>query len=391
MVVEQLRTVVWIALLTVSALAPSAVGAGLLPAYDLVGTDPAGDAPQPFASGVTYPACGTGLGCGKFDIIDLEMANDGDLLQVKLDTTASYSGTTSIIYAVHFTAGGTKYLTCWSINSAGPTGSHEDLAENTVACSRFTGETVVGPADKAGGVDQGTDAAGKTYVRWEVPKADIADATDLTDITAEIWSRGPSACCPGSTTQSQYTWNRADVAPDAGVWSYSLSASAPSLELSFAMEPKNATVAPGGTVEVALLPTLTGNGSTNFTWSIEGLPAGWDATFEPSNGSLSSSENATHNLTVTVADNATEGATNLTVLLVAGEGMNATANLTITVDPSLAAAITSSTTPTTGSSTTNATLAAAATDADGIPGPDWALVTAGTLVAVFLVRRRRNA
>src|SRR5690242_13666287 len=98
--------------------------AKLLPAYTLVGTDKTGDAKLTLVTGVDWPACETGLSCQKYDVASLEMGQDDASIHFKLNPVASYWGTSGIIYAVHFQAGGKKFFTCWNIHSAGTTGQN---------------------------------------------------------------------------------------------------------------------------------------------------------------------------------------------------------------------------------------------------------------------------
>lgn len=362
-------------------------------AYDLVGEDTAADSVMPLATGANYPACGTGFSCPKFDITSLEMANDGDLLQIKLNMAASYAGTTMIMYAVHFKAAGTAYLTCWTVQSAGTTTMSNDVNENSLGCSRFLGETAVGPATRALGVETGTDAAGRFYVRWEVPKESIGGATELTDIVADVWSRSVATCCAANvgSSQSQQLWNKADVGPDTGVWGYTLGAKAPSLALNLTVEPNATTAGPGQEANLNATLGLVGNGSANASVRLQGLPDGWDApTFGENLTFDADNLTRTVNVTIRVPANATNQTLNLTLIASSVEAGNVTANLTLTIDTTLAAAPAAPVASTTSANATaNETALAKEADA-GIPGPGVVLGFGAIAVAVITGRRRNR-
>ena len=374
-----------------AALVPAPASAALLAAYDLVGTDPSADAVLPFVTGVNWPACGTGFGCDKYDVRTLEMGADEEKVHFKLNVGAAYWGTGGILYAVHFTAAGKKYYTCWTIQSVGTSGSGTsvDVAENTLGCSRFTGETQVGPALRADGVDAST-AAGKVWVRWEVAKSAIGGSTEFTDIVTEIWARGVSTCCATNAagSQSQQLWNIADRGPNTGTWLHSL-VKAPDLALNLTAEPAEQTVGPAGTAMVNVGLALVGNGSANVTLTLEGLPEGWMGAFGGDNFTLDATvANATTNLTVTIPEGAENQTVNVTILADAGNNVTANTTITIIVDTTIAPPAPSEAS---GNATTNATTeAGAAEDASeggGIPGLGFAAVTA---IAAFVVWRRRR-
>lgn len=372
--------------LIVATMFTSAANAALLSAYDLVGEDPSGDSHN-------YSAPGADSGqfaVARTDILGLEMANDGDLVHFKLNIGTVPSGTGGYMYAVHFKVGESSYLVCWTVQFTG--NQAQATQEDTLGCSRFTGETAVGPTTRADGVEVAT-ADEKSFVRWEVAKSDIGmDDADVpvTEIVADTWFRGVSTCCPGSTTQTQYMWNKADMGPDAGAWAYSMTPAAPPFSLSFSMEPKNATVGPAETLSVSLMPNLTGNASVAFNWSIPDLPDGWNATFDLPNGTLTGGQNVTHNLTILVPDDAENQTTNLTVLLTAENNLTISANLTITIDTTLAPPplTTSPSGSANASPSDNAT--AAADDGNGIPNLGVVASTIGLIAVAAALRTRRK-
>lgn len=370
------------------ALLPSGVSKALDPAgYEVIGVDPLGDGVLPLASGVNWPACGTGFGCTKYDVVQLETASDEETIHLKLRPGASYIGTGGLIYAVHFEAGGKKFFTCWAIHSVGTTaawGPRESELENTVGCSRFTGETQVGPATRALGVEDST-VAGNLYVDWPVPKTAIGGGTDLTNIVAEIWARGPSTSNAGSTTQAHYLWNRGDRAPDTGGWAYTLGPKAAALNLTLTAETDETSAAPGETALYNLTLGAIGNGTTNVTLNVSGLPDAWSGAFTPANVSATGGNSTNFTLEVAVPAEAE----NQTLALV----VNANAEGNITTALNLTLMIRPSPTPASPNATTNATSTDAAgapkgADSKGVPalGLVGILAAIGTIVAA---RRRR--
>lgn len=363
----------------------------LLETYDLVGEDTAADSVMPIATGANYPACGTGFSCPKFDITSLEMANDGDLLQIKLNMAAPYAGTTMIMYAVHFKVAGVAYLTCWTVQSAGTTTMSNDINENSLGCSRFTGETPVGPATRALGVEAGTDAQGRYFVRWEVPKESIDNAVELTDIVADVWSRSVATCCAANVaaSQSQQMWNKADTGPDTGVWGYILGTKAPSLALNLTLEPNATTAGPGQQAKLNATLGLVGNGSANASLSLQGLPEGWDAPIFGENLTFDA-ENLTRlvNVTIQVPANATNQTLNLTLVAISLQAGNTSANLTLTIDTTLMSVTHAPSSPS-GNATANETAVAKEAES-GIPGPGILLGTAAVLAAMAVGRRRHR-
>jgi hypothetical protein len=192
-------------------------GAKPLAAYKLLGNDKKGDGQFVIATGASYPACGTGFSCDKYDIISLEMGADADAVHVKLTPFAGYFGTSGVMYAVHFQAGGKKFFTCWNMHSAGLTTDSHDVQENAMGCERFADETRVGPATRTDGVFADPN---DFYVDWAVPKKAIGGGEQLTNVVAEIWARGASTSSPGAAPPAPYLWNVGDRAPDTGTWKY---------------------------------------------------------------------------------------------------------------------------------------------------------------------------
>ena len=363
-----------------------------LAAYDLVGTDPEGDAKNMILPGRDETP--DTLGRGKQDIIGLQMGTDATNVHFKMNLLGNYIGTSSLLFVVFFKAADTSYFTCWNIQSAGPTSNSVDVQEDLsqMSCSRFTSVgTRVGPTTRANGVEVAQDDAG-FFVRWEVPSSSIGDATSVTDIVAETWNRGANVdYVPATSPQSAYVWNQADRAPDAGVWAYAAGGAATPLSLSFSLDPKNATVAPGGTASAVLMPMLTGNGSAAFNWTVTGLPTGWNATFDPANGTLTSGENVTHNLTVLVPEDATNQTVNLTVVLDAGNNITASANLTLIVDETLAGLTPSSSAAPSSSSAVTDNATAASEEAGGIPSIGALVVAVSVVAMAAVIRSRRRA
>jgi hypothetical protein len=365
--------------------------AALLEVYDEVGTDPTGDAVFPLATGVNYPSCGTGFGCGKYDVTSLEMANDGDNLQIKVNVAASYAGTTMILYAVHFKAAGTSYFTCWTVQSAGTTTASNDVNENSLGCSRFLGETQVGPATRAAGVQAATDAQGRYFVRWEIPKTAIKEPTELTDIYVDVWSRGVSTCCAANagSSQSQQMWNVADRAPNTGTWAYSLAPKAPALSLNLSIEPNATAVAPGTAAQFAANVSLVGDGLAEVNFTLQGLPEGWTFAGLESNISLGGdNQSVLVNFTVTPPADASNQTVNLTLNATSLAAGVASVNFTLAADPSLlppapVATATASTPSPVGTAATAPT-----TESDKIPGPGALLLLAALAGTVVAVRRR---
>lgn len=381
------RTSTLTVFLIVATIFTSAANAALLSAYDLVGEDPAGDSHNYSAPGVD-----TGqFNVARTDILGLEMAHDGDMVQFKLNIAALPSGTGGYQYAVHFTVGETAMHVCWNQQWTG--GQAAATQQNSNGCN-FAGETRKGPTTTGATLEAGT-ADEKTFIRWEVAKADIEDPgadKPITKIWADTWFRGINPTASGCPTSSQTrcTWLQSDRGPDAGEWAYSLTPAAPPLSLSFSMEPKNATVGPAETVSVSLMPNLTGNGSVAFNWSIPDLPAGWNATFDVPNGTLAGGENVTHSLTILVPDDATNQTANLTVLLTAENNLTASANLTITVDTTLGAPPLTASPSGSESASPSDNATAAADDDNGIPNVGLVLSTIGLIAVAVALRGRRK-
>lgn len=372
-------------------LAPSG-NAKLLDAYDLVGEDKNGDALNPVATGVDNPS--TTFSRGKQDIVSLQMGQDAESLHIKLNLAALYHGTSSLIFAVHVKVGGKPYFTCWNINSAGTTTMSNDVAENTLGCSRFSGTTQVGPATRAAGVSVGTGPDKNNSVRWEVPKAAIgkpaADA-EITDIVAETWVRGVSTCCVGSTAQSPYMWNLADRAPDKGTWSYSLAPKAPAappLSLSLTAASPSASAAPAATATFDLTAALSGDGTVKVGFNASGLPDGFSFAFEPPTVDLSGDgSSATTTLTIQVPADADNQTVEFEATASAAGNLTAAASLVLVVESSAAAP------PPKGEpSPETATEEAGARSVDEeaqVPGPGVLAVLAAAAIGVLGVRRRR--
>lgn len=377
-------------------LAPSG-NAKLLDAYDLVGEDKNGDALNPVATGVDNPS--TTFSRGKQDIVSLQMGQDDETVHVKLNLAALYHGTSSLIFAVHMKVGGKPYFTCWNINSAGTTTMSNDVAENTLACSRFSGTTQVGPATRAAGVSVGTGPDKNNSVRWEVPKAAIgkpaADA-EITDIVAETWVRGVSTCCVGSTAQSPYMWNLADRAPDKGTWSYSLAPkgpaapAAPPLSLSLTAASPSASAAPAATATFDLTAALSGDGTVEVGFNASGLPDGFSFAFEPPTVELSGDgSNATTTLTIQVPADADNQTVEFVATASAAGNLTAAASLVLVVESSAAAPP-----PKEEPSSETAAEEAGARSVDEeaqLPGPGLLAVLAAAALGFAVIRRRRSA
>lgn len=370
--------------------------ADLLAAYDLVGEDPAGDAKNMIVPG--NDATPTTLSRGKQDILSLEMANAGDVVHFKMNMAALYRGTSSLLFVVHFKVEGKAYLVCWNIQSAGTTDNSNDVAEemSSLACSRFTGsETRVGPTTRANGI-QVASVDGKIFVRWEVPKSSIGnvESAGITDIVAETWNRGGNVdSAPATSPQSAYMWNRADRAPNEGTWAYSLAPPAPSASVNLTVDPTNATVGPGSSVDLNVTASLVGNATVGYNLTADGLPEGWNATFAAPNGTLTPEANASSTLlTVTVPGDAQNQSVAFNVSLVTDLNITVSYAVNITVDTTLAApepgpAASPGATETAG----NETGAAQATEeGSGVPGPAVPLVGAAIAAALVWRSRRRT-
>jgi hypothetical protein len=361
--------------------------AALLAAYDLVGEDPTGDARNYSAPGVDTGQFST----ARTDIVSIEMANDGSVVQIKQNIGALPAGTGRYMYVVHFKVEGTSYFTCWNVAWIGGQANPPE-AENTFGCSRFTGATQVGPATRAAGVQVAT-ADGKNFVRWEVPKTAIKmGSADLpiTDIVGETWFGGAANGSP-STSQSMYIWNQADRAPNTDAWAYSLAPKAPALSLNLSIEPNATAVGPGTAAQFAANVSLVGDGLAEVNFTLQGLPEGWSVAGLEDNLSLGGdNQSVLVNFTVMPPADASNQSVNLTLNATSLAAGVASVNLTILVDTSLlppppAATAKASSTP----SPVGTPAAAPTTESDKIPGPGVMVLLIALAGTVALARRRQ--
>lgn len=375
-------------ILALSAL-PGVHGKGLLAAYDLIGEDAAGDSHNYVAPGVDT---------GQFsnvrsDILKLEMANDGDLVQFKLIIGTTPAGTGGYMYAVHFKVGGTGYHVCWSAQWTG--GQAGATQQNQLNCS-FAGETRVGPTTTGDSLQVAT-VEGASFVRWEVAKSAINDPgpeTPITDVLTDTWFRGANPTAPGcpNTSQVRCTWLQADRGPDAGVWAYSMQPAAPPLTVRLDVDPTNASVGPGKSATFNVSATLDGNGTVAYNLTAEGLPEAWNASFAAPSGTLSAEANTTTTtLTVAVPPDVQNQTVALNVSLVTDLNITISYTVNVTVDASLAPPPSAAPSSSAAPSPSNETATAQATEeGSGVPGPGLLAAGAAAASAALWLRRRRT-
>lgn len=399
-------------ILTMAAAMLPAAHAQSPTAFDLVVEDPEEDAVNHVATGVhvqcvppenpTGQSCVTQLSTAKQDIVALSFATTADTLYVKLNTLATYAGTSSLLYTVFFTVGETSYFTCWNVQSAGLTTNYQDVNENfDLGCSRFSlggTNTQVGPATRDGGVVVGPDE-GDIHILWPVARADIGDPADgvaLTNVYAATWNRGVNTDhAPSTSPQSGYVWNQADRAPDEGAVAYPLGGFSPAaLPVDVAADATNRTVGPGSGLVFVVDAALEGNATGNLSIQVSHAPAGWDTSVLGGTGANATSAE----IEVAVPEDAVNGTYNVTVEALVEGNVSAALNLTVVVDEALPPTHDrsdegSDVDPTVdngpapaGNATGNETAGPA--EGGGIPGPALVLVLAAAAVAV-LARRRR--
>lgn len=395
-----MRTLFPVLLLTASLATAFLPGAAAerLDTYDLVGEDAAGDATHYWVTGVADPSAL--FTPDRLDILALEMGLDGESLHVKLNIGTTPTGTSGYMYRVLFDVAGTTYFTCWNTQWVG--GQHEE--ENVLGCSRFGDGTQVGPDLKADGVDVDT-VDDVSFVRWEVALDSIGEPTlgdTVANVMAETWVRGVSSCCAGSTTSSQYLWNRGDVGPDEGAWEYVLGGSAGDDEspLTLSLDRENQTTGPGSWLVYEVNATYGGNETANLTFTATG-PDGWDATVVAAeNATLDGSNNTTlTEVHVGVPEDADNGTYSVTVTSAVDGNVSTSLNITIVVDASLKAiderphimgAPFDLDDDATGNETTGNETAGPAEEDAGIPGPGALFAAAAFAAAAAFFRRRRE-
>jgi MYXO-CTERM domain-containing protein len=157
------------------------------------------------------------------------------------------------------------------------------------------------------------------------------EAGDILGLEALIWSSdtagGEVYYSAGSPNNSSLI--RAAGLPDPTPFG---NASIPTAEdFEIALDPDTVGVAPGDKARVKA--TLVSNASQDaeFSWAVEGLPAGVTAEFDPSNGTVDAGENATSNLTLEIDDGVAEGEHRLFVNATFDGGVNATSSLIIAI------------------------------------------------------------
>ncbi len=378
-------------------------------AFDLVVEDAPEDAVNHVVTGVhvqcippenpTGQSCTTQLSTGKQDIVALSFATTADTLFVKLNTLATYAGTSSLIYTVFFTVDGTSYFTCWNVQSAGFTNNYQDVNENfDLGCSRFSlsgANTQVGPATRADGVVVGAEE-GDIHVLWPVARSEIGDPADgvvLTDVYAETWNRGVNTDhAPSTSPQSGYVWNRADRAPDEGVATYPLGGFGPDVvPVDLAVDETNRTAGPGSRLVFSGSIGVVGNATGNVSLDVA-APEGWTTDL-----AVDASPNATtFEVEVGVPETAENGSYNVTLDALVDGNVSASLNLTVIVDATLPAVddraeTVEGTGPDDGMSGGNQTggnETIAPAEGGGIPGPGILFVVGAGVVAM-LARRRR--
>ena len=92
-----------------------------------------------------------------------------------------------------------------------------------------------------------------------------------------------------------------------------------------------ATAAPGGEANWLVDLRNSGNGNDSATFTLEGLPAGWNVSFTPDNTTLGAGESAAIGLRVSVASDATAGSHGFTLV---AQGADANASLPLELDVS---------------------------------------------------------
>ncbi len=92
-----------------------------------------------------------------------------------------------------------------------------------------------------------------------------------------------------------------------------------------------ATAAPGGEANWLVDLRNSGNGNDSATFTLEGLPAGWNVTFTPDNATLGAGANVAIGLRVTVGSDATAGSHGFTLV---AQGVDANASLPLELNVS---------------------------------------------------------
>jgi hypothetical protein len=271
------------------------------------------------------------------------------------------------------------------------TGGQASLSqENVLGCSRFTSDTAVGPTTSGS-----TLTTSGSAITWTLPRSSIGGAglADLTATFGDTWFRGVSACCPGSTTNSQYLWNQADRGPDSGVWEIAYSPTvqappAPTVTVAITAVANRTAAPPGGFALYQLNVTATGAANMTFqvdglNWTVQGLDS-WDGRNATAGDAMPGGNRTLRDLVIEVPADAPNGTVAFEVhALLAG---NVTARLELVLDVDPTAAGFSRTTPDDGAD--NEAVDEADT-AEQSPGPGLVVVMAGLAAAVHAVRRRR--
>lgn len=293
-----------------------------LDGYLLVGEDPAGDNDHRLLDEVSV---GGQISPGRTDLLGLDVAGDEETLTLRLRIAEAPAGTGGYLYRVGFTAGGSLYWACWTVQWVGGQVSEENLK----GCSRFTEGTQVGPevtgpthldgtgvfAPSTPGVERG-QVDGQEYIQWVVARTEVMGAAveDLSGLFTESWFRGGSLENAGSTTDSQYHWSRSDVGPDEGVWELVLAVSEP-LNVTFTAPTGPSILAPGESVVLSYTVNATGMGPVNFT--LDGVPANWTVALDFAN--LTAPAMMALNVTVQVPMDAVEGVTEMGLVASSGD------------------------------------------------------------------------
>lgn len=387
--------VCWLLLLATVNVIP----AELLEKYDVVGTDPAGDAVYAFVGSNQEP---TGqFAKPRVDILAIEMGGDAANVHVKLVIGQLPSGTSSYMYYVQFKTADKVYFTCW--NGAYVANNFVANAENTRGCSKFvTSGGQVGPTLLSNGVDV-RELGGQVFVRWEVPRTAIAGAPDgtlLTEIFATTYVRGVSNCCVGSQNPSEYVWNQGDRAPNADSLTYVVGGPPepePQVEVSLSVENGTQEAAPGESREFAVTVANAAEAPVTVSINVTDWP---DLVGQyPLDVALGANSTATVNITLVAPSNATAGE-DLAATVQAYVGNVSIANLTLHIlvvepePPESSPMPTDSAEETADSSSTgstdgNGTAAAGDDSKSGIPGPGVYVLSTALAAAVAALRRRR--
>lgn len=283
------------------------------------GEDAGGDSSNQIAPGADVGAAITN---DRTDILYVDFEETETHLNVRLGLATSPAGTSGYLYRVVFDIGGTSYYTCWAVQYTG--GDEQATQENVLGCSRFTSGTAVGPATRSAGIESGGGV-----VMWPVPRSAIGDAglADIESSFADTWFRGVSNCCVGSTTNSQYMWNQADRAPDAGRYEDVYVLPQAALELNLTAQQNRSSAPPGGLARFTVNATASMAANVTFALTMaDNTTALWNTTgLEPWDGSGNVTQ---RNITVMVPGDA-NGTYALWLTAKAG---NVTASLELTID-----------------------------------------------------------